>query len=382
MQEYPNYKYRPRRRKHNKRASNAGVSPPDTNQPSHSPGPGNGNRRTNCRELSPAGHSIKLSNSQYPSSPYQSSTFSPVMQAQQQQYPYYSPTKTPPFYPNSESPYTPIDINTSDTSPSCSTDQEVQNSVEITKNNAATMDRRTPKESNAAAAAAATTTQLTEEDTRNLSTPEISPLDHDKNFRFSNQSSSSSSVVTCCHDGNNKVTYNYSPSTALKNLASLSTDSSYNCFQQRTSTYKQCSPGYHSSTTGQNHSAITAMGVSKGMVMMCTNQKLLESYEHNGIVTGTFYPPIVTTKDLQETNSHMYTLASSAPLTTNTNCRNFLSSYATSPCRQQNSPQSASANVYPPCSSPIDSKPPAVGNFDGKYELPFLARADRNLRRA
>lgn len=340
MQEYPNYKYRPRRRKHNKRTSSTGVSPPE-NQPSHSPSTGGG-KRPNCRELSPG---IKLSNSQYPSSPYQSSTFSPVMPQQQQQYPYYSPTKTPPFYPNSESPYTPIDIHTPNSSPGCSTDQEVQNSMDVSsKSNS---NRPTPKDN-----------AQHEEDARNISTPEISPLDHDKNFRFSNQPPS----VPCCHENNNKLTYNYSPSNALKNLVSHPTDSSYNCYQQRASTYKQCASGYHSS--GQNHSAITAMGVAKGMVMMCTNQKLLESYEHNGIVTGTFYPPIVTTKDVQDTNTHMYTLATSNAITTNTNCRNFLSSYVTSPCRQPHSPQSSTNNAYPSCSSPVESG--MKSSFEGK----------------
>lgn len=33
--------------------------------------------------------------------------------------------------------------------------------------------------------------------------------------------------------------------------------------------------------------------------MMCTNQRLLGTYEHSGIVTGTFYPPIATSQDQQ-----------------------------------------------------------------------------------
>lgn len=349
MQEYPNYKYRPRRRKHNKRTNSTGVSPSD-NQPNLSPGPGNANKRPNCREMSP-GHSIKLPNSQYPSSPYQSNTFSPVMPQQQQQYPYYSPTKTPPFYPNSESPYTPVDINTPDSSPSCSTDHEAQGSLEKPPKNS--NDRHTPKEN----------THHMEEDKRNISTPEISPLDHEKNFRFSNQPTS----IQCCHENNDKLTYTYASSTALKNLASHPTDSSYNCFHQRTPAYKQCATGYHGS--GQNHSAITAMGVAKGMVMMCTNQKLLESYEHNGIVTGTFYPPIVTTKDLQDTNTQMYTLVTSNALATNANCRNFMPSYATSPCRQSHSPQTNPSNMYPSCSSPAESAIKSVAdNFEGRFK--------------
>ncbi len=330
MQEYPNYKYRPRRRKHNKRANSAGVSPPDTNQPSNSPVPG---KRTNCREQSPPVHPIRLSNSQYPTSPYQQSgTYSPVM-SQQQQYPYYSPTKTPPFYPNSESPYTPH-INTPDSSPSCSTDQEAQNSVDVVKTE--------PKE------------QLQEnEGARNISTPEMSPLDHEKSFRFTSQPS----TVACCHDSN-KLTYtNYSPSKTI----SISADSSYsNCFQQRASTYKP--PGYQ--TPGPN-SAITAMGISKGMMMLCTNQKLLESYGHNGIVTGTYYPPTVTSKDLQDTTSNMYTMPTSS-MTTSAS-RNYMPVYANSPCQQPHSPQSGSNNsAYPTCASPADTSMKTAGNFDGR----------------
>ncbi|XP_014241838.1 transcription factor SOX-2-like isoform X2 [Cimex lectularius] len=47
------------------------------------------------------------------------------------------------------------------------------------------------------------------------------------------------------------------------------------------------------------NNTISAMGVAKGMVMLCTNQRLLGTYEHSGIVTGTFYPPIATSQDQQ-----------------------------------------------------------------------------------
>jgi hypothetical protein len=42
------------------------------------------------------------------------------------------------------------------------------------------------------------------------------------------------------------------------------------------------------------------MGLSNGMLMMCTNQRVLDSYEHNGLVTGTFYPPVATSQDNQQ----------------------------------------------------------------------------------
>lgn len=327
MQEYPNYKYRPRRRKHNKRAtSSAGVSPSDTSQPNHSPG--QVAKRSNCREHSPV-HPLRLSNSQYPPSPYQTTgTFSPVMSQPPQQYPYYSPTKTPPFYPNSESPYTP-NINTPDSSPSCSTDAEAQSTIEVQiKTEAKDVQPPLPES----------------EVSRNISTPEMSPLEHDsKNFRFTSQPSSGA----CCLDSSsNKLIYtNYSTAKSL----TLPTDSSYACFAaQRASSYKPA--GYH----GPNQNAITAMSISKGVMMMCTNQKLLESYEHNGIVTGTYYPPAVTTKDL-DTTSSMYSMSTTSAMSSNA-ARNFMPSYAASPGHQAHSPQSTGSNAgYQSCASPIDT---------------------------
>jgi hypothetical protein len=61
------------------------------------------------------------------------------------------------------------------------------------------------------------------------------------------------------------------------------------------------------------------MGLSNGMLMMCTNQRVLDSYEHNGLVTGTFYPPVATSQDNQQlgvgssggSGHQMYTTASS-----------------------------------------------------------------------
>jgi hypothetical protein len=75
---------------------------------------------------------------------------------------------------------------------------------------------------------------------------------------------------------------------------------------------------------GKGQSPIAAMGVAKGMVMMCTNQRLLGTYEHSGVVTGTFYPPVATSQD-QQTSGYStptsrgfmsYTSSSMSPSTT------------------------------------------------------------------
>ncbi|BET02794.1 HMG (high mobility group) box [Nesidiocoris tenuis] len=64
----------------------------------------------------------------------------------------------------------------------------------------------------------------------------------------------------------------------------------------------------------QLNNTISAMGVAKGVVMTCTNQRLLGSYEHSGIVTGTFYPPIATSQDQQALGGSSGNLGNSANL--------------------------------------------------------------------
>lgn len=90
---------------------------------------------------------------------------------------------------------------------------------------------------------------------------------------------------------------------------------------------------------GQSQSPIAAMGVAKGMVMMCTNQRLLGTYEHSGVVTGTFYPPVATS---QEQPSPGYATPTS---------RSFLSGYSTA----TGLPMSSPSAHYTSCASPGSS---------------------------
>ena len=90
------------------------------------------------------------------------------------------------------------------------------------------------------------------------------------------------------------------------------------------------------------------MGVAKGMVMMCTNQRLLGTYEHSGVVTGTFYPPVATSQDQQ---TSVYSTPSS---------RSFLTGYSTS----TGIPMSSPGTQYASCASPGSSMRPAE-NYQG-----------------
>jgi hypothetical protein len=176
-----------------------------------------------------------------------------------------------------------------------------------------------------------------------LPTPEMSPMDQDKdNFQFSggtNTNNDDKRSVVAGAAGNALVvgTATNPLSTNIPTLGSAHHQQSSNNVNLSTATTTTPSIGYHhalsqhipynrqpSSTSVVSNSyagtanmlhhhhhhhhhhqtqpnALTAtMGLSNGIMMMCTNQRLLDSYEHSGLVTGTFYPPVATSQDNQQ----------------------------------------------------------------------------------
>ncbi|KAL1455351.1 hypothetical protein WDU94_009453 [Cyamophila willieti] len=330
MQEHPNYKYRPRRRKHNKRSGSVGASPPSSVHSSHSPNVPVNRRPDQSQQVK------QVSQTNYPNSPYDNSggTYSPGLH---QQYPYYSPTKSSPFYANSDSPYTPAGIHTPESSPACSpepTENKMLNPSEDNNNSSLNVESDSihPGLSieNASSKINSSSGHAEQEtSTTTLPTPEMSPMEQEKdNFLCHQHQQSQSSCSN--EEKQNFYMRNQQPSIS----------SYYHRIPQHLSpSYR--SPVYNPTYQQGQSAAIAAMGVAKGgMVMMCTNQRLLGTYEHSGIVTGTFYPPIATSQDQQALSSgtsghHLY----SSPLS---NSRAFLSGYASS----------ANPSQYVSCPSP------------------------------
>ncbi|KAI5699418.1 hypothetical protein M8J76_002976 [Diaphorina citri] len=342
MQEHPNYKYRPRRRKHNKRSGSVGASPPSSVHSSHSPNVP-GRRAEQSQQVK------QVSQTNYPNSPYadNSGTYSPGLH---QQYPYYSPTKSSPFYANSDSPYTPAGIHTPESSPACSpepTEVKMLNPTEDNNNSSLNVesDSHHPGLSIENSSKINSNSGLTEQEnsTTTLPTPEMSPMEQEKdNF--------------LCHQHQQSCSNEEKQNFYMRNQQPSISSYYHRIPQHLSPSYRSpvsYNPGYQ-----QGQSAIAAMGVAKGgMVMMCTNQRLLGTYEHSGIVTGTFYPPIATSQDQQALSSgtsghHLY----SSPLS---NSRAFLSGYATS----------ANPGQYVSCPSP--------GSFNIRNDLAEQSKSSR-----
>ncbi|EEB16707.1 transcription factor Sox-2, putative [Pediculus humanus corporis] len=279
MQEHPNYKYRPRRRKHNKRGGGGGggvggggvggggASPPGLSSPSSTSASG-GRRPSSTPGPYPGSPSNKY---QYSYSMPQNSFIHQVASPMQSPY-YYS--KSPSTF---GSPYstTPI-LHTPEASPPSTpemkndTVQQPQSSLDSThsedhsKQGGGKMDGV--------------------EKNSSLPTPEMSPMEQEKDS----------------HD--KKKNYN--------SYEAHSQDFRFNRFQQTHNSYGPSSNlgvGHHGVTGGVTQTPIAAMSLTNGVVMMCSNQR---TYEHTGIVTGTYFPPVATAQESHvlsaNASTHMY----------------------------------------------------------------------------
>lgn len=262
MTEHPNYKYRPRRRKHNKQRATTGTAGTRVGTSLSSP---------NLSNMSPR-YSGYIPNSSL--SPNLQTNFNNIDFAQAGSSEYvqggdkrYSPDeyKYPQYgfgYPNyiQKSPYS---IHTPDTSPTQS--PEPKNSL------------KTPGSPNG---------DKDSNDKAPLPTPELSPMEHENHFEEKQR------VSSIQHTSNVTMSPNLSPGTYTNRVVQN--------FRQPSANYTNTHP-------------ITSVPMSNGLYVMCSNKS---SVEQGHIVTGTFYPPVATSQDQQlvgSTQSSLSTVASNTP---------------------------------------------------------------------
>lgn len=253
MTEHPNYKYRPRRRKHNKQRTTSGVGPrvgtslPSPNVPNMSP------RYSGYIPNSSLSPTIQQTNNygtmDFPSpgatSDYGQSgekRYSPVNFQNKYQYNYSV------GYQQNYGQKSPFSLHTPDQSPTHSPEPKT-----VSK------QPKSPQENK----------ENSNETDGVLPTPDLSPLEqeYDDKQRISN--------IQHTSNVNNLTPNNLSP-----------TQQNY-----RVQTYRQ--PNTISYTNTQ---PITSVPMANGMYVMCANKS---SVEQGHVVTGTFYPPVATSQDQQ-----------------------------------------------------------------------------------
>lgn len=273
MTEHPNYKYRPRRRKHNKQRTTAGPSQrvgssvPSPNLPNMSP------RYTGYipnTSLSPNVQQSTFASVEFPSPGGSSSAeytvekrFSPDSFKFTNQLSY-------PGYQNyaQKSPYS---LQSPETSPTNSPDPKSSKAPQSPQDN----KERTFEKGSA------------------LPTPELSPLDHEKD-KYHQQFDES--LTNIPHNVPNSLTNSIND----MNSAQQNFDNRIQNYRQPTAIYTNAHP-------------ITSVPMSNGMYVMCTNKS---SVEQGHVVTGTFYPPVATSQDqqlLNTTHSNLSTASTSTP---------------------------------------------------------------------
>lgn len=279
MTEHPNYKYRPRRRKHNKQRTTTGTVPrvgpsmPSPSLPNMSPRYSgyipNASLSPNILQQS-SYSSLDFSNSAGASDYGQSSSekrYSPVGFQSKYQYSYVG------YQQQNYSEKSPYSLQTPDTSPTQSPEPKGDpKSPQDIKNN-------TQEDSSSA-----------------LPTPELSPLQQEQ------YSEDKQRISNIQHTSNvNSVNPN--------NLSPTHYTTRVQNFRQPNNT----------AATYTNTQPITSVPMANGMYVMCANKS---SVEQGHIVTGTFYPPVATSQDQQLLGPSQNT-SSSVAANTNSNIQYY-----------------------------------------------------------
>ncbi|XP_066590303.1 putative transcription factor SOX-15 [Prorops nasuta] len=284
MQEHPNYKYRPRRRKHAKRAPGASASPPSATNTA-------GNRSN------PAGNAIHHSMSKMesyqgiPQMPWGGhSPISTLYHQQQQQ------QQTIQEYKSENnslygSPYTPI-IHTPDISP-VATPEPDGDGAHLTSNQNPDPER-----------------DLMEGSSKQQQHSDMA--EQNKRYAFM----SDNHQMHQSHGGHGGTT----------SISSCQNTGAYT----DTLTYKK-SVGYLNFE--RQSSSIAAVGIANGMMVSCN--KLRSGFENVGSVTGTFYPPVASPHDqsLQHYSTSQSSKSSNYPMQSNVE-----SSYNSVQCSNRQQP--------------------------------------------
>ncbi|XP_018564555.1 putative transcription factor SOX-15 [Anoplophora glabripennis] len=272
MTEHPNYKYRPRRRKHNKQRATSGPGPrvgtslPSPSLPNMSPRYSgyipNASVSPNIQQQA------SFSSMEFPSPggsvDFTDKRYSPDNFKFNSQFGYVGYQNFP-----QKSPYS---IHTPETSPTQSPE---------------------PKNGSKPPRSPSDNKDGTREKNSALPTPELSPLGHDKDQYQHYEDKQRVSNIQ--HTGNVSGT-----------MTSTNMSPAQQSYNTRVQNYRQPNTNY------TNTQPITSVPMANGMYVMCANKS---SVEQGHLVTGTFYPPVATSQDQQllgSTHNNLSTVASNS----------------------------------------------------------------------